>query len=274
MIGVRTGFGRERQEFHRFVVAVILLAGVVAGMETSPAIMARHGATLLALDKFILGVFVALFKMTKKWEGYGQKNDWDLPKRWVPAPKDLDLGTPLVDLCMWVTSLDPTAAVSCAVFGRKDKDSVEDSGCAMVRFANGACLMLEVNWNLRDERDAVYLQIYGSKGAGILTPLQLHKSIRGVLVNVTPKLAMSKNYYKESYQAEIDHYWTALSAGGAIEPCGWLRDRYGVSWQIVPARLGEMMKDTDRARARRVMEAMLAMKKLDIAALERAAEGK
>lgn len=74
-------------------------------------------------------------------------------------------------------------------------------------------------------------------------------------------------------QAEIDHYWTALSAGGAIEPCGWLRDRYGVSWQIVPARLGEMMKDTDRARARRVMEAMLAMKKLDIAALEGAYRG-
>jgi predicted dehydrogenase len=118
----------------------------------------------------------------------------------------LDLGTPLVDLCMWITSLQGSAAVSCAVFGRKDKDSVEDSGCAMVRFNNGACLMLEVNWNLRDERDAVYLQIYGSKGAGILTPLQLHKSIRGVLVNVTPQLPRSKNYYKESYQAEIDHF--------------------------------------------------------------------
>ena len=118
----------------------------------------------------------------------------------------LDLGTPLVDLCMWITSLQGTAAVSCGVFGRKDKDGVEDSGCAMVRFENGACLMLEVNWNLRDERDAVYLQIYGSKGAGILTPLQLHKSIRGVLVNVTPTIAKSKNYYKESYQAEIDHF--------------------------------------------------------------------
>ena len=56
-------------------------------------------------------------------------------------------------------------------------------------------------------------------------------------------------------QAEIDRYWDALSAGGTIEQCGWLRDRYGVSWQIVPTVLGEMMTDPDRARARRVTEA-------------------
>jgi predicted 3-demethylubiquinone-9 3-methyltransferase (glyoxalase superfamily) len=71
-------------------------------------------------------------------------------------------------------------------------------------------------------------------------------------------------------QAEIDRYWDALSAGGTIEQCGWLRDRYGISWQIVPTVLGEMMKDPDRARARRVTEAFLQMKKFDIAALEEA----
>jgi predicted dehydrogenase len=76
----------------------------------------------------------------------------------------------------------------------------------MVRFAGGACLMLEVNWNLRDPRDVVYLQVYGSKGAGVLTPLQVHKSIQGVLVNVTPALGKQKNFYKDSYQAEIDHF--------------------------------------------------------------------
>jgi predicted 3-demethylubiquinone-9 3-methyltransferase (glyoxalase superfamily) len=74
-------------------------------------------------------------------------------------------------------------------------------------------------------------------------------------------------------QAEVDHYWNALSAGGTIEQCGWLRDRYGLSWQIVPAVLGEMMKDPDRQRARRAMEAMLGMKKLEIAGLERAYRG-
>ena len=71
-------------------------------------------------------------------------------------------------------------------------------------------------------------------------------------------------------QAEIDRLWEALSAGGEMEMCGWLKDRYGVSWQITPTVLGDMMKDPDRDRARRVIEAMLQMKKLDIAGLERA----
>lgn len=76
-------------------------------------------------------------------------------------------------------------------------------------------------------------------------------------------------------QEEIDRLWTELVAGGgAYEECGWLRDRYGVAWQITPAKLEEWMRDPDRARARRVAEAMLKMKKLDIAALERAYEGK
>jgi predicted 3-demethylubiquinone-9 3-methyltransferase (glyoxalase superfamily) len=74
-------------------------------------------------------------------------------------------------------------------------------------------------------------------------------------------------------QAEVDRLWDALTAGGAPEQCGWLRDRYGLSWQIVPTVLGEMMKDPDPDRARRVMEAMLQMKKLDIAGLERAYAG-
>jgi predicted 3-demethylubiquinone-9 3-methyltransferase (glyoxalase superfamily) len=71
-------------------------------------------------------------------------------------------------------------------------------------------------------------------------------------------------------QAEIDRLWDALSDGGAIEMCGWLKDRYGVSWQIVPAVLGKMMQDPDRARARRVTEVMLQMQKFDIARLEEA----
>jgi predicted 3-demethylubiquinone-9 3-methyltransferase (glyoxalase superfamily) len=74
-------------------------------------------------------------------------------------------------------------------------------------------------------------------------------------------------------QAEIDRLWGALSEGGQTEWCGWLRDRYGLYWQIVPAALGAMMKDKDRARAKRVAEAMLKMSKLDIEGLKRAYEG-
>jgi len=75
-------------------------------------------------------------------------------------------------------------------------------------------------------------------------------------------------------QAEVDRLWDALGEGGTIEQCGWLKDRYGVSWQIVPTVLGEMMRDKDPARAKRVVEAMLQMKKLDIAGLERAYAGR
>jgi predicted 3-demethylubiquinone-9 3-methyltransferase (glyoxalase superfamily) len=71
-------------------------------------------------------------------------------------------------------------------------------------------------------------------------------------------------------QAEIDRLWSALSQGGKTEQCGWLKDRYGLCWQIVPTVLGEMMKDPDRARAKRVAEAMLKMTKLDIGVLQRA----
>lgn len=75
-------------------------------------------------------------------------------------------------------------------------------------------------------------------------------------------------------QAEIDRYWDGLLAGGGTpEQCGWLRDRYGLCWQIVPAALGEMMSSSDHARAKRAADAMLKMVKLDIAALEAAYSG-
>lgn len=74
-------------------------------------------------------------------------------------------------------------------------------------------------------------------------------------------------------QAEIDRLWAALSDGGAIEQCGWLRDRYGLCWQITPSILVDLMMDTDRVRGRRVAEAMMQMVKFDIAAIQRAYDG-
>ncbi len=75
-------------------------------------------------------------------------------------------------------------------------------------------------------------------------------------------------------QAELDRYWNALLAnGGSAEQCGWLKDRFGLSWQIVPTVLGEMMADPDRAKARRAADAMLKMVKLDIAVLKAAHAG-
>lgn len=74
-------------------------------------------------------------------------------------------------------------------------------------------------------------------------------------------------------QDEVDTFWAKLSAGGREGQCGWLKDKYGLSWQIVPSVLREMLGDPDPAKSKRVMEAMLKMKKLDIRALTNAYEG-
>ena len=73
-------------------------------------------------------------------------------------------------------------------------------------------------------------------------------------------------------QAEVDAYWEKLGAGGEYQRCGWLKDKYGVSWQIVPIILADLLQDKDATRSKRVMEAMLQMQKLDIAGLKRAYE--
>jgi predicted 3-demethylubiquinone-9 3-methyltransferase (glyoxalase superfamily) len=74
-------------------------------------------------------------------------------------------------------------------------------------------------------------------------------------------------------QAQVDHYWDRLSDGGTPQQCGWLKDRFGVSWQVVPTVLPDLLGDPDPARAGRAMRAMLQMTRLDIAALRAAAEG-
>ena len=75
-------------------------------------------------------------------------------------------------------------------------------------------------------------------------------------------------------QEEVDRYWTMLTTNGGQEgPCGWLKDKFGLSWQVTPAILPQMLTDTDRKKATRVMEAMMKMKKIDTAALKRAYEG-
>lgn len=75
-------------------------------------------------------------------------------------------------------------------------------------------------------------------------------------------------------QQEVDEFWEKLSAGGEKSQCGWLKDKFGVWWQIIPTALGELMGDPDPAKAGRVMQAMLKMQKIDIQGLRRAYEGK
>jgi predicted 3-demethylubiquinone-9 3-methyltransferase (glyoxalase superfamily) len=75
-------------------------------------------------------------------------------------------------------------------------------------------------------------------------------------------------------QAEVDYFWEKLGAGGQDSQCGWLKDKFGLSWQIIPRQLNELMADKDPAKSARVMQAMLKMSKIDIAALQKAHAGK
>jgi predicted 3-demethylubiquinone-9 3-methyltransferase (glyoxalase superfamily) len=93
----------------------------------------------------------------------------------------------------------------------------------------------------------------------------------GPLFKFTPAISF---FVSCDTQKEVDEMWEKLSAGGETQQCGWLTDKFGVSWQIIPKALGEMMGDQDPKKAQRVMQAMLKMVKLDIAGLKRAYEGR
>jgi len=75
-------------------------------------------------------------------------------------------------------------------------------------------------------------------------------------------------------QAEVDYYWEKLTAGGEESMCGWLKDKFGLSWQVTPVRLIELVANKDPQKANRAMQAMMKMRKIDIATIEKAAEGK
>ena len=91
----------------------------------------------------------------------------------------------------------------------------------------------------------------------------------GTQFTFTPAISFCVNC---ETQAEVDELWEKLSAGGEKSRCGWLRDKFGVSWQIIPTALGKLLGDPDRAKAGRVMQAMLKMDKIDIQSLQRAAD--
>ncbi len=100
---------------------------------------------------------------------------------------------------------------------------------------------------------------------------QYHFLNGGPMYHFTEALSLFVNC---ETQEEVDEYWEKLLSGGGQEQmCGWLKDKYGLSWQIIPSALGRLMGDPDREKANRVMQAMLQMKKIDIAGLQKAYEG-
>ncbi len=120
---------------------------------------------------------------------------------------------------------------------------------------------------------------YGDAGPGpkgtIMTATFQLQGQEFIALNGGPEFTFSPAisfFVKCATQNEVDRYWEKLADGGEIQQCGWLKDKFGVSWQIVPTALGEMLQDKDAEKSKRVMRAMLQMKKLDIAALRRAYE--
>jgi predicted 3-demethylubiquinone-9 3-methyltransferase (glyoxalase superfamily) len=117
----------------------------------------------------------------------------------------------------------------------------------------------------------------GPRPAGSVMTVEFElEGQRFVAINGGPQFSFSEAVSLQitcETQDEIDHYWERLSDGGSEGPCGWLKDRYGLSWQVVPDGLDDLFSDADQARAARAMQAMFGMRKLDVAALQAAADG-
>lgn len=117
----------------------------------------------------------------------------------------------------------------------------------------------------------------GPREAGMVLTVEFElDGQRFVAINGGPEFTFDEAISLEircKDQAEVDYYWEKLTEGGQESQCGWLKDRYGVSWQVVPAGMDELFSDADPERARRAMEAMFGMRKLDVAALRAAADG-
>jgi predicted 3-demethylubiquinone-9 3-methyltransferase (glyoxalase superfamily) len=129
----------------------------------------------------------------------------------------------------------------------------------------------------RNSKKGTVSRYPASMGGGVMTAEFEIDGFRLTALNAGPQFKFNEAislYVDCEDQAEVDDYWHRLTAdGGEESQCGWLKDKFGLSWQIIPRRLPELMSDKDRAKADRVMQAMLKMKKIVVADLEKAAAG-
>lgn len=115
----------------------------------------------------------------------------------------------------------------------------------------------------------------GPKGSVMIASFEL-EGLEFTALNGGPNYKFTEAislYVNCESQEEVDYFWNKLSDGGQIQQCGWLKDKFGVSWQIIPSALPKFLNDSDREKANRVMQAMLQMKKIEIAKLKQAYEG-
>lgn len=134
--------------------------------------------------------------------------------------------------------------------------------------------------NNMEEAVTFYVSVFPDSKVTLMTPMTSSFELCGqefMALNGGPMFRFTEAvsfFVKCKDQEEVDTYWTRLTAaGGAESQCGWLKDRFGLSWQIIPDALGRYLQDKDQARAQRVMQAMLKMKKIIVADLDAAAAG-
>jgi len=174
----------------------------------------RPDAQLLRrfVDKGDLGqIFLAKagwLRLRTQWDS----DEWRAQKRESGGGVVLDLGFHMLDLALWVLGSPAVESVTASVH-RLKKGEVEDSATAFFRLEGGATLSLELTWGLLMEKDFNYLNLFGSGGAALLNPFRVHKGMHGTLVNVTPALDTARNQYKQSIEAQIDHFADALRKG-------------------------------------------------------------
>jgi predicted 3-demethylubiquinone-9 3-methyltransferase (glyoxalase superfamily) len=121
-----------------------------------------------------------------------------------------------------------------------------------------------------------YPEAIPSKAGSVLTASFELAGTRFVVLNGGPQFKFNEAVSFQipcETQAEVDYFWEKLGEGGQYQPCGWLKDKYGLSWQVTPTVLIEMISDPDTAKASRVVQVMMQMKKLEIAPLKQAYEG-
>jgi predicted dehydrogenase len=185
------------------------------------ALQHRFRPDALLLRKFVdKGDLGDIFLAKGGW--LRQKTEWDsdewrAQKRASGGGVVLDLGFQMIDLSLWVLGSPQVVSVTASVH-RTRKGDVEDSATAFLRLATGATLTLELTWGLLMEKDFAYLNLFGSGGAALLNPFRVHKGMHGTLVNVTPALETSRNQYRQSMEAQIQHFVDALR--GAKSPMG------------------------------------------------------
>ncbi len=143
-------------------------------------------------------------RSTQKWNLVGWRRD----KLSSGGGAFFTLGVPLIDLALFILGDRVPVTISGMAFKRDPEMEVEDSAVAQMRFSDNTILIIEVSWILHEQRDVLYMNIYGTKGAALLTPFEIHKEMFNRLVNVAPAVN-KKGVYQSSYQAQANAFVSA-----------------------------------------------------------------